>query len=87
MNKKNDDKGFTLTPEQKAQMLEEIKYYFSTERDMDLGIIASESILEFFMDNLGNSIYNKALDDSKVWYSRRMEDVEADFYTLYKNIR
>jgi len=26
----------------------------------------------------------KALDDAKRWYDKRMEDVEADFYTLYK---
>lgn len=77
----------TLTEEEKKQMLEDIKYYFATERDEDLGIIASESILDFFLETLGKHIYNKALDDSKLWFNRRMEDVEADFYTLYKEKR
>ncbi|MDY3109114.1 MAG: hypothetical protein SOW50_03875 [Lachnospiraceae bacterium] len=30
-------------------------------------------------------MYNKALDDAKMWFSRRMDDVETDFYELYKN--
>jgi uncharacterized protein (DUF2164 family) len=73
-----------ITPEQKKQLLEEIIYYFETERDEKLGIIASESILDFFLDNLGRFIYNKALDDAKIWFTKRLEDVEADFYSLYK---
>lgn len=73
-----------LTSEEKKQMLEDIHYYFATERDEDLGIIASEGILDFFIETLGKHIYNKALDDSRLWYNKRMEDVEADFYSLYK---
>lgn len=84
MNKNKNKLGIELTPELKKQLLEEIVYYFETERDEKLGVIASESVLDFFMDNLGCFIYNKALDDAKQWYGKRMEDVEADFYTLYK---
>jgi uncharacterized protein (DUF2164 family) len=87
MNKKSNPSVITLTDEEKKHMLEDIKYYFATERDEDLGIIASESILDFFLDTLGKHIYNKALDDSKLWYNRRMEDVEAEFYSLYKEVR
>ncbi len=85
MNKK--PLGIAITPELKKQLLEEIVYFFETEREEKLGIIASEQILDFFMDNLGLFIYNKALDDAKLWYGKRMEDVEADFYTLYKEER
>lgn len=67
-------------------MMEEIKEYFLQEREEHIGIIASESVLEFFLDNLGKIIYNKALDDTKLWFDHRMEDVEADYYALYKNI-
>lgn len=82
--KKDTNMSINLHPEEKKQLLEEIKYYFETERGEKLGIIASENIYEFFMDVLGKRVYNKALDDLKLWYSRRMEDVEADFYTLYQ---
>lgn len=77
--------GIKLTDEEKKRMLEDIVYYFETEREEKLGIIASENILDFFMDTMGAHIYNKALDDIKLWYGRRMEDVEADYYSLYKS--
>lgn len=85
MEKNHSHLNITLSSEEKKQLLDEIIYYFETERDEKLGIIASESILDFFMEGLGKYIYNKALDDTKVWYSHRMEDVEADFYALYKS--
>lgn len=76
--------NISLTLEEKNQLLEEIVYYFETEREEKLGIIGSEKILDFFMDSLGVLIYNRALDDAKRWHDKRMEDVEADFYSLYK---
>lgn len=76
--------NITLSNDENRQFLDEIVYYFETERDEKLGIIGSEKILDFFMDSLGTFIYNRALDDSKRWYDKRMEDVEADFYALYK---
>ncbi len=84
MIKKPASLGINLTSEERKKLQEEIIYYFETERDEKLGIIASESILDFFLDHLGKSIYNKALDDAKRWYSKRIEDIEADYYTLYK---
>jgi uncharacterized protein (DUF2164 family) len=86
MDRKLNQSNIQLSSEEKKQLLEEIKYYFETERDEKLGIIASESILDFFMDTLGKYIYNKALDDTKLWYQHRMEDVESDFYALYKQV-
>jgi uncharacterized protein (DUF2164 family) len=86
MDKKPKQMTIALSGEEKKQLLEEIKYYFETERGEKLGIIASESILEFFTDTLGKYIYNKALDDTRLWFERRMEDVEADFYALYKQV-
>ncbi len=86
MDKNHNHAVISLKEEEKKQLLEEIKYYFATERDEDLGIIASEGILDFFMETLGKHLYNKALDDAKIWYSRRMEDLEADFDALYKQV-
>ena len=58
MDKKKNPLGITLTSEEKKKLQDEIIYYFETERDEKLGIIASESILDFFLDNLGKYIYN-----------------------------
>lgn len=77
---------FNFTPEQKKRMQEEIIYFFKEERDEDLGIIGSETILDFFVDMLGETIYNKALDDVKLWLARNVENLESDYYALYKSV-
>ena len=64
-------------------MLEEIQSYFE-QRDEKIGIIAAEDLLEFFLNALGKQIYNKALDNVKLWYEKVMENVEADFMLYTK---
>lgn len=75
---------FDLSSEEKKKILEEIVYFFKEERDEELGIIGSETILDFFLDVLGETIYNKALDDVRVWLKRNIEGLESDYYALYK---
>jgi len=76
--------NYNLTKEDKNRLLEEIKNYFYQERGEQIGFIASENLLEFFLNTLGKYIYNKALDDAKIWFDKRMENLESDFYTIYK---
>lgn len=85
MGKNNTLSAFGLSTEEKRKLLEEIQNYFEQERDEKIGIIAAEGLLEFFLNALGKQIYNKALDNVKLWYEKVMENVEADFYALYKN--
>lgn len=49
-----------------------------------MGIIGAETVLDFFLDVLGETIYNKALDDVKLWLTRNVENMESDYYALYK---
>lgn len=75
---------FNISDEDKRILVDEIMAYFEQERDEEIGVIASENILEFFINTLGKYIYNKALDDSTIWFKNRMENIESDFYSLYK---
>ncbi|HLV08740.1 MAG TPA: DUF2164 domain-containing protein [Halanaerobiales bacterium] len=84
MKNKNILSEFDLSDEDKQKLLEEIKYYFEQERDEKIGIIASGKLLEFFLNTMGKYIYNKALDDIKKWYDKRMENIETDFFAMYK---
>lgn len=85
MNKPRNSLRINLSPEEKKKLMDEIKYYFEQERDEQIGIIASESLLDFFMNTLGVSIYNKGLDDAKLWFDKQLDNLESDFYTLYKS--
>lgn len=73
-----------LTNEQRKAIKEEIHAYYLDERGEDIGIILQEGLLDLFLEQLAPIIYNKALDDAKIWFTRRMDDINSDYYELYK---
>lgn len=78
---------YTFEEKEKKQMCEEIARFFSEEHDLELGIIGTGRILDFFQEMLGNRVYNKALDDAKKFYAGYADNMETDYYALYKDIR
>lgn len=72
---------------EKAQMCDEIAAFFKEEHDLELGIIGTGRILDFFQEMLGKRIYNKALDDAKQFYVRYADNMEADYYALYQDVK
>lgn len=72
---------------EKVQMCDEIAAFFKEEHDLELGVIGTGKILDFFQEMLGNRIYNKALDDAKQFYTRYADNMEADYYALYQDLK
>ena len=77
----------TFDEKEKTQMCGEIAHFFREEHDLELGIIGTGRILDFFQEMLGNRIYNKALDDAKRFYQKYADNMEADYYALYKEVK
>ena len=75
---------YTFEEKEKAQMCDEIAHFFWEEYDLELGIIGTGKILDFFQEMLGDRIYNKALDDAKKFYKKYADNMETDYYALYK---
>ena len=48
-------------------------------------MIEQMQLLELFQQKMAPIVYNKALDDAKMWYSQMMENAEDDYYALYKD--
>lgn len=76
-----------ISDEEKKKIRDVIHDYYLNERGEDIGIIHQDGLLDLFMDELAPIIYNKALDDVKYWFSRRLDDVKSDYYELYKDER
>ena len=74
-----------LSDAQKKKLNDEIKAFYLDERGEEIGIIEQMQLLELFEQKMAPIVYNKALDDARVWYGRMMDNVEADYYALYKN--
>lgn len=79
--------GDIFEEKDKAQMCDEIAAFFKEEHDLELGVIGTGKILDFFQEMLGDRIYNKALDDAKRFYEKYADNMETDYYALYKDIR
>ncbi|MFA6549849.1 MAG: DUF2164 domain-containing protein [Candidatus Gracilibacteria bacterium] len=73
-----------LTKERRAGLIREIITYFKEERDEEIGMLASEDILDFFLENLGKDIYKRAVDDSKALVKQNFENLEIDLDLLLK---
>ncbi|MFZ2190139.1 MAG: DUF2164 domain-containing protein [Candidatus Magasanikiibacteriota bacterium] len=71
-----------LPKEKKKNCLEEIITFFREERNEELGVIAAEDILDFFLENIGTDIYNKGVDDAKETVKKRFDDLELDLELL-----
>ena len=49
-----------LNEQDKARMCDEIAAFFREEHDLELGVIGTGKILDFFQEMLGERVYNRA---------------------------
>lgn len=87
MKRRNLNEIIKLSDEQKKQLAEEIRAFYLDVRGENIGIIEEQQIIDLFIEHMAPIIYNKALDDSWRWLKTQMENLEADYYLLYKNVR
>lgn len=68
-----------FSPERKKQLINDLMMYFEQERDEEIGLLAAEMMIDFLIDKIGGEVYNQALDDAKVWFSKKMDDIAVDY--------
>lgn len=87
MKRKSINAVIQLSDEQKKQITDEIKAFYLDVRGDEIGIIEQQQILDLFVEQLAPIVYNKALDDAQRWYRNQQNNMEADYYLLYKETR
>lgn len=73
-----------LSDAEKKQLYAEIAAFYLDERGDEIGIIEQQQILDLFMNHLAPVVYNRALDDAKRWYTEQLNNMDSDYYMLYK---
>ncbi|HEY5713823.1 MAG TPA: DUF2164 domain-containing protein [Candidatus Gracilibacteria bacterium] len=71
-----------LTQDQRKAGIESIITFFSQQRGETIGVIAAEDLLDFFLRDIGDPIYNKGVEDSKEALKNRLADLEIDLECL-----
>lgn len=66
-------------------MIAEIKAFYLDERGEEIGMIEQMQLLDLFEDKMAPIIYDRTLDDAKRWFMQMLENLDSDYYTLYKN--
>ena len=75
-----------LTEEEKKQILSEIEAFYLDVRGEEIGIIHQQQLLDLFLEKLAPAVYNKALDDVKKWHAQVLDNMDSDYYMLYKEL-
>ena len=79
------DLQIRLTDDQFREMRARISDWFEAERGETLGMIAQQEILDFFMSDLAPVVYNTALKNAERWYKNIQDNMEADYYLLFRD--
>ncbi len=74
-----------LREEQRKEAVKAIIAYFQDERSEEIGLIAAEALLDFFLQDIGGHIYNKALDDSLAVFRKGCDGLEFELGLLRKS--
>lgn len=84
MGKRQSLSQIKLSDSQKEKLKEEIRAFYLDVRGEEIGMIEQIQLLELFEQRLAPIIYNKALDDAKKWFGQMMDNIDSDYYMLYK---
>jgi uncharacterized protein (DUF2164 family) len=67
-----------LSKEDRAQAIASIARYFEANFEQKIGNISASALLGFILEEIGPSIYNRAVSDAKERMLMRVEDLEYE---------
>jgi uncharacterized protein (DUF2164 family) len=66
-----------ISNEAKEQAVASIKRYFEEEMDRELGDLEAGLLLEYFLTELGPTVYNRAIADARAFFEERAGDLDG----------
>ena len=69
-----------LSKEDRKQAITSIERYFKEHMEESIGNIAASGLLGFFIDEIGPSIYNKAVADVQERMQARISDLDFEVH-------
>lgn len=64
-----------LSKEEYENAVDEIRKFFECERDEDIGNLQGQIMVDFILEKIGPSIYNKAIDDMQKYMTEKIDDM------------
>ena len=69
-----------LPKEKEAVIVESIKHYFAENMDSEIGDLKASLLLDYFMQEIGPSIYNQAILDAQAVMTDKVNDLDSSCY-------
>lgn len=66
-----------LDSETEHYLLESIKRFFLEELEQDIGDLKAGMVLEFYIREIGPSVYNRAIADAQAFVQRAVSDLDG----------
>jgi len=71
-----------VSDQEKTRIINEIINFFRHERGEEIGVIAAENFLDFFVTTLGDEIYSKAIKDCQKLLKERFADLHIELASI-----
>jgi uncharacterized protein (DUF2164 family) len=66
-----------LQPEVKKRVVASIRRYFDENMEEEIGDLKADLLLEFFMREIGPSVYNQAIADAQAYFADKTGDLDG----------
>ncbi len=64
--------------------IRQLQHYYQENFDEEVGLIKAEMLFEYFVELIGDDIYNQALDDANDYFKKQLGDIQLYYYNLYR---
>ena len=72
--------AITLAPDAKQQLRSSIKRYVAENLDQDIGDLKADALLDYFLREIGPTVYNQAIADAQQYFQARTTDLDGVYY-------
>jgi uncharacterized protein (DUF2164 family) len=69
--------AITLPQEARKQVLASIKRYVAENFDQEIGDLRAIGLLDYFLKEIGPTVYNQAITDAQAYFQDRVADLEG----------
>ena len=69
-----------LSKENEKKLIASIKRYFAEEMEDEIGELKAKLLLDYFVKEIGPSIYNQAINDAQVYMPDRVTELDVSIY-------
>jgi uncharacterized protein (DUF2164 family) len=72
--------ALALDDARKAELVRKLQGFFQSEFDEEISTFRAETVLEFFLEALGPSVYNQGVLDARRFMAEKLDDLDVEIH-------